>query len=229
MSKKLWNLFGRGTAEGNPALAAYSQYRPVGTALNQKLIEYGVDHAALAASARALGMKGAGRQLILESEGEMPVLMDYAIYEYRREGQNIVTRYQAAVGGADPIERELLAAMLTATTALFRVEGVSRAARLIHLRDLTQANRSLDLTDVAFSRTLTADYVLFLRPVVLSTLAMTSGFSLVFPARIEADLLRRWRSPASDARGATLSAKRYASFFKLSRRQGIETRYEDAK
>ncbi len=58
---------------------------------------------------------------------------------------------------------------------------------------------------------------------------MTSSFAFSFPESLEADLLRRWRSLGRDYRGTALSAKRYATFFKLSRRQGIETRYEDVR
>ncbi len=157
------------------------------------------------------------------------MLADYVVYEYRRDGQNTVARYQAAIGGATPIERELLAAMAPATTSLFCIEGISRPARLIYLRDLIQEGRSLELTDIAFSQSLSSGYVLFLRPIILSAFTMTSGFAFTFPEHLEADLLRRWRSLGRDHRGTGLSAKRYATFFKLSKRQGIETRYEDVR
>jgi hypothetical protein len=229
MLNNLKRLFGQSAAEENPNLATYQEYRKVGMALNEKLVKFGMDNAALSAASRALGMKGAGRQLLLDHEGDISVLADYVVYEYRREGQNTVTRYQAAIGGANPIECELLAAMATATTSLFRIEGISRPARLIHLRDLVQEDRRLDLTDIAFSQSLSSGYVLFLRPIILSAFTMTSGFAFSFPESLEADLLRRWRSLGRDHRGVALSSKRYATFFKLSKRQGIETRYEDVR
>jgi len=58
---------------------------------------------------------------------------------------------------------------------------------------------------------------------------MTSGFAFTFPESLEADLFRRWRSLGRDHRGMALSSKRYAAFFKLSRRQGVETHYEDVR
>ncbi len=229
MPNNLKRLFDQSATEENPTLATYQEYRKIGMALNQKLVKFGMDNAALSAASRALGMKGAGRQLLFDHEGDISVLADYVVYEYRREGQNTVTRYQATVGGANPIERELLAAMATATTSLFRIEGISRPARLIHLRDLVQEDRCLDLTDIAFSQSLSSGYVLFLRPIILSALTMTSGFAFSFPESLEADLLRRWHSLERDHRGTALSSKRYAAFFKLSKRQGIETRYKDVR
>ncbi len=229
MLNNLKRLFDQTAAAENPNLANYQEYRKIGTALNQKLFKFGMDNAALSAASRALGMKGAGRQLLFDHEGEISVLADYVVYEYRRDGQNTVTRYQAAIGGANPIECELLAAMAPATASLFHIEGISRPARLIYLLDLIQEDRRLELTDIAFSQSLSSGYVLFLRPIILSAFAMTSGFAFTFPEHLEADLLRRWRSLGRDHRGTALSAKRYATFFKLSRRQGVETRYEDVR
>ncbi len=222
-------IFGQSAAAENPGLATYQKYRKVGMALNQKVVEFGMDDAALFTASRVLGMKGAGRQLILDYKDEIAVLADYIVYEYRRDGQNTVARYQAAIGGANPIERELLAAMVPATASLFHIEGISRPARLIYLRDLIQEDRRLALTDIAFSQSLSSSYVLFLRPLILPAFTMTSGFAFVFPEHLEADLLRRWHSLERDYRGAALSARRYAAFFKLSKRQNIEMRYENVR
>ncbi len=76
------------------SLKRYQRYRAALRPLHHKTIEVYVDNAVLERAARALH-SGGGGQLILDSEDDMAVLMDYGIYEIKVNRQNLVQRYQA--------------------------------------------------------------------------------------------------------------------------------------
>jgi hypothetical protein len=208
-----------------PNKKVYQHYRKVGKELNHKIIDSIQGDAALLHSALALGMKGPGRQLILDSEDDMSVLMDYMLYEYRAKGKNAVERYQAEVGAANPVEEELLAAMVTSYTSLFKVVSVSRRTNSLHLSDLLNRDNNLNLMDINFSQNCIPGLLLFIRPIILENFSMTSGIAFVFPGQEEQFLLKRARYPRRRGQSPHESAKRYQTFFKLSKRRGIEVMY----
>lgn len=206
-------------------ISTYRRYRRDGTTLNHKIIETMLDKTALQYGGRALGMGSGDSMLVFDSEGETSVLMDYALYEYRHKGKNAVERYWEKVGGETQVERELLAAMAASSTSLFRVEAISRQAYTIYFSDSVEG-RTINLMDVNFSQHVSPGWLLFIRPITLESFSMTSGIAFVFQSGMEEYLLRYWRRPSRRAIGHTDSAKRYATFFKLSKRVGSEVRYE---
>jgi len=184
-------------------------------------------------AARALGMKGPGDVLVFDDEDEASILMDCALYECKTKGKNAVMRYQEEIGGETEIERELLAAMVASSTSLFRIESVSRRTSSLSLVDLVNENQIITLMDLNLSRTGTDNYLLFFRPITLGSFSMTSGVAFVFPSHLESKLLEQWQE--LQAHGShnkrqepqPTSLLRYAAFFKLSKRVGIEMRFED--
>ena len=66
---------------GSPAVKQYRRYRNAGRALNQKIIEVLVDSSVIEKSARALGL-GKNRRLILDTEDDLSVLMDFALGKF---------------------------------------------------------------------------------------------------------------------------------------------------
>lgn len=229
MFKKLWKP-GRTSSDG-PSIKVYQRYRSSGVELNHKIIDAILGEAALRYSSKALGLKGPDRQLILDSEDDLSVLMDYALYEYRVKGKNAVERYQEEIGGETQIERELLVAMVASSTSLFEVESVSLKTCVIHLNDLVNEGRTINLLDIHFSQRVTPDWLLYIRPITLEDFSMTSGIGFIFPRYLKDDLLKRWHRPQPRRKRPVrpVSAKRYAAFFKLSKRMGIEVRYEDVR
>jgi len=203
------------------AVKEYQRYRKVGKTLNQKIIEAFVDSDVIDYAARMLHL-GRNRQLFLDSEDDLDVLMDFALYEIAHQGLNIVQRYQAAPGGQNQVERTLLAAMVRAQTSLFRVESSAPQRGTVSLRSLVGAERTITLTDINFSQTMIPGLVVFLRPIELPECTMTSGIAFVFAPALAPALAQKWERQW--ARQNT--AERYAEIFKLSKRKGYEVMFE---
>ncbi len=127
----------------SPKIKQYRRYRKAGKDLHHKVIGRYVKDDVLEEAARALGL-GKNRQLDLDNEEELSVLMEYAIYEIKRDSEwNFIEQYQDEVGGKNRVERELLAAKARAETGLFRVKGVWPERHNIELVSITGSVGSL--------------------------------------------------------------------------------------
>jgi len=211
---------------GLPNKKTYQHYRKVRKELNHKIMHSVSGGTAILHSAKALGMKGPGRQVVLDSDDDTDVLMDYMFYEYRSGGKNAVERYQAEVGPENQIEEELLTTMVNSYTSLFKVVSVSKSTLSLQLSDLLNQDNSLTLMDIGFSQSCVPGLVLFIRPITLTNFSMTSGIAFVFPGHEEQYLLKRALHHHRRGQSPRDSAKRYQTFFKLSKRRGIEVIYE---
>jgi hypothetical protein len=200
---------------GSSTVKQYRRYRKAGRDLNHKIIETFVDDKILEKAARTLGL-GKNRRLVLDSKDDLSVLMDFALYEVRQHGKNLVERYQEEKGGSNRIERDLLASMVKAGTGLFKVEGISSQGYSLELRGLVE-ERKVILTDINFSQTMIQGLVVFFRLIELAEFTMTSGIAFIFPEKLERGLVARWTRWDQ--------AERYARFFKLSKSKGLSTLY----
>jgi hypothetical protein len=225
MTDKPWTL-DHISPSGYVDIRTYRRYRKDGMTLNHKIMETTLDRAAIQYAGRALGMRSGDDVLVFDSEDDTSVMMDYALYEYLRKGKNAIERYREEVGGETQVERELLAAMEVSSTSLFRVEAVSRQTHTIYFSDLVAEDRTIHLVDINFSQHVLPGWLSFFRPITFESFSMTSGVAFVFQPGMEEELLRHWRRPARRVIGHTDSAKRYVTFFKLSKRVGREVRYE---
>lgn len=204
----------------NESLKEYQRYRKTGRNLNHKIIDAYLNEAILEKAATMLKL-GQKRQLILDSEDDLSVLMDFALYEIPQEGgKNAVERYAEEKGGINALERELLAAMIKAQTGLFKVRQILRNKQQIILENLISPEASVALTDINFSQTLRDGLIVFFRPVCTTKFTMTSGIAFVFPVELEQELILRWKR--LEWKG---NAERYAWFFRQSKKQGLETMY----
>jgi hypothetical protein len=204
----------------DPVLKDYQRFRKVGRDLNHKIIDAYLNETTLekAATMLNLGRKG---QLIVDSEDDLSVLMDFALFEIRqRDGRNAVEHYVEEKGGANAIERELLTAMIQAQTGFYKVEQVLRNKRQIILENLIIPEAPTSLTDINFSQTMIDGLVVFLRSVRTTKFTMTSGVAFVFPNRLEQELVKGWKRL-----GTKGNAERYAWFFRRSKQSGIEITY----
>lgn len=166
---------------------------------------------------------GRKRRSVLESEDELSVLMDFALYEIPLKGKkNLVELYAEERGGANPVERELLAAMVEAQTGLFKVTQVLPDKCQIMMDNLIVPEASVVLTDINFSHTIRSKLIIFLRPIRMAKFTISSGIAFIFPTELEGELVLRWRRLKSKG-----SAERYAWFFRKSKLSGYEMRYED--
>src|SRR5439155_24542263 len=101
-------------------LDRYRQYRTAQVALNKKIVDSLLSRSVLDAAVRALGVGAAGRRLMLESEDEINVVMDFAIYETGTPGARVVDHCRSQPGGEKQIERELLDAAAASAVGLYR-------------------------------------------------------------------------------------------------------------
>jgi hypothetical protein len=205
---------------GNESLKEYQRYMKIARNLNHKIIDAYLNEMIIKKAAIMLGL-WQRHLLILDSEDDLSVLMDFALYEVPQEGgKNCVERYAEEIGGINAIERDLLAAMVKAQTGLFKVRQILRDKRQIMLDDLISSGDTIILTDINFSQTLIDELVLFIRPIRTTKFTMTSGIAFVFPGELEKELTLRWKR--LEWKG---SAERYAWFFRQSKKRGFETMY----
>jgi len=203
----------------------YKTYRKVGMELNHKMIDTCLDHDVLMESARLLGI-ARGDTLRFDSEDEMNVLMDFALNEYRVNNKNTIKIYLEKMGWQNEIEKDILDALLSSYTSLFKVTSISKAENTLFLNDILNKKDNIKLIDIALSKTAIPGLLLFIRLLPFRDFNMTSGMCFVFSGDLEGYLLRRYKKLRKKVKSDSDSIKRFISFFRLSKTDGIEVRYE---
>jgi hypothetical protein len=160
---------------------------------------------------------GAGRRLLLNSEDEIDVIMDYAIYELGAPGTRVIDRYRERTGGRDPIERELLDAMAASAVGVYRVQSIDQQTCQLTLKQLAPAARDIIVTDINFSQSPLQGAVFFTRLLELPDSTMTGGAALMFEAAMQSKVSRLWAQ--------SVPHERYPRIFKLHRRSGVPMAY----
>lgn len=203
----------------------YKKYRKIGLELNHKMIDNCLDRDALMKSAGLLGIVRRGT-MVFDREEEMSVLMDFFLNEYQVGTKNYVEIYKEKVGGQNEIEKEILDALLSSYTSLFKILSTSQAENTLLLNDILNNKSDIKLTDINFSKTATPGFLLFTRLVPFKDFNATSGVSFAFPGDLEEKILRKYKKLREKVKSDSHSIKRYVSFFKLSRTEGLEVGYE---
>lgn len=203
----------------------YQTYRKIGRELNHKIMNTCLDRDVLMKSARLLGITQ-GDALIFDSEDQTSVLMDFALNEYHVNNKNSIEIYQEKVGVQNGTEKEILDALLSSYTSLFKIIYTSEAESSLLLSDILNQKDNIKLIDIAFSKTAIPGLLLFIRLVQFKDFNITSGISFVFPGELEKYLLRRYKKLSKKVKTNRDSIKRFVSFFKLNKIDGIEVRYE---
>jgi hypothetical protein len=156
-------------------LARYQHLRQIGLQLNNRLVET-LSRNVLDEGGKKLGILKKN-VLVLDSEDEMAVLMDYCIHNVRRQGVNAIERYlMDSPPSPDSDEMMLLQAMRQARYSLFAVESVEPGVG-VHVRDLL-GDEPLFLVDVGFSRTAGPGMILAARVMSPGGIGMTTGAAL---------------------------------------------------
>jgi hypothetical protein len=162
--------------------------------------------------------------LVFGDEEETNVLMDFALYDLRMNGQSAVEAYQE-LGGLNSTEKDVLQAMRASYSSLFKIEAISVSESILHLRDLLNDRGGIKLIDVAFSQSAVRGLLLFIRLVPFKDIYMTSGISFIFPPDIKIALLKEYEkavrcSFAHDSEG------RFLFFYRMNEISGMAVRYE---
>jgi hypothetical protein len=168
----------------------YQDLRKVALRLNNRLAE-SLSRSILDEGGKKLGILR-GNTLVLDTEDEIAVLMDYCIYDVRRKGLNAVERYLAeSPPPADSDEMILHQAMRHARYSLFAVEALEPRVG-VQVHDLL-LKEPLFLMDIGFSRTAPLGMVLAARVYAPEGILQTTGAALpvgVLPAAGRAKLLQ---------------------------------------
>jgi hypothetical protein len=175
------------TASTPEIVAEYLRLRKVAERLNHRLVET-LPKDVLDEGGKKLGILK-GNTLVLDSEDQIAVLMDFCIYNVRRGGQNAVERYVAnspPTPGSD--EALILEAMQRAWYSLFQVQSAVPGSGVAALDVLRE--REVFITDVSMSRSGVRGLVLASRLIPFDAFTMTGGAGLPVPSADALDVLQ---------------------------------------
>lgn len=176
------------STEYQEALRQYQELRLVGRELNDRLVKQ-LPKAAIEECGKKLGMLKK-KSLVFGHQDEMPVLMDYAVYHYRRNGINVVSRLLSTSPPVEgSIEMALLRAMQQAHYSLFAVKSAT-ADRGLEMIDLLR-NKDIFLVDLSMSRSAYPGMLFGGHVLPMPDFYMTSGAFLPIP-----DSIRESQIPA---------------------------------
>ncbi len=162
-------------ANRNEIIARYRHYRTVSRKLNDKLVRR-LSKEALHEGAKRLGILRRGT-LVFNSEDETSVLMDYCIYDVRRNGRNAIEEYLTdSPPDTESDEMACLRAMQQAIYSLFVVESVESGLG-VTVRDL-RSDENMLVVDMGFSSTAEPGLVFASRLLSLDGFSITGGAAL---------------------------------------------------
>ncbi len=203
----------------------YNQYRKTGIELNGKIL-HTVDKKELMSAAKLLGMFE-GNSIVFESEAESDYLYDFVLNEIIDKNETVVERYKERNHRIPAIEKEILEALGSSYTSLYKVVSVSSETNSLELKDLLNARDELiTITDLSFSQTAKPGLIIFTRLISLPQFTIASGANFLFSENHEAYLVRQYKKQMKKAPGKNEAAKRFITFFQLNRRDGLLTRFQ---
>lgn len=156
-------------------LPRYKHLRQVGLNLNTKLV-HTLSRSVMGEGGRKLGILD-DDVLLLDTEDEIAVLMDYCIHDVRRHGVNAVEGY---LRSSPPVlnsdEWVLLQALRVSRFSVFVVESVERGVG-INVHDLLR-DEPVFLVDVGFGSSVSRGWVVAARVMSPEGIGMTTGAAL---------------------------------------------------
>jgi hypothetical protein len=168
-------------------LPRYKQLRQSGVKLNTKLGKT-VSRSEMNEGGKRLGILD-GDVLLLDSEDEIAVLMDYCLHDVRRYGVTPIQRYLQSnppPEGSD--EWVLLQALTRSWFSVFAVKSTEPGVG-VQLEDLLRGGECF-IVDVSFGQTASAGMVMAMRVMEADGITMTTGAALPM-GRMTAAMRRR--------------------------------------
>ena len=201
----------------------YKEYRSTGIKLNEKIL-HTVDKNELMTAAKLLGMFE-GNTIVFESNTEAEFLYDFVLNEVIDQNKSVVERYKERNNGASDIEKEILEALGSSYTSLYKVVSVSSETNTLEVKDLlNESDKLITITDLSFSQTAKPNLIIFTRLISLPQFTIASGANFLFSENHETYLLRQYKKQMKKAPGKNEAAKRFIVFFQLNRRDGLTAR-----
>jgi len=162
-------------ANRDDIISRYQHLRTVGRNLNNKLVTR-LSKDVLDEGGRKLGILRDGT-FVFDSEDETSVLMDYCLYDVRRQGRNTIEQYLIDSPPApESDEMTCLRAMQRAIYSLFVVESVERGLG-VTVQNLL-SNEVLLVVDMGFGSTAQPGLVFASRLLPHDGFSMTGGAAL---------------------------------------------------
>lgn len=156
-------------------LPRYRELRRVGLELNTKL-GHTVTRSEMNEGGRRLGILE-GDTLVLDTEDEIAVLMDYCLHDVRRYGVTPIERYiQTSPPAPDSDECVLLQSLRQSRFSVFVVKSVEPEVG-VQVEDLLRGGESF-IVDVSFGQTASAGMVMAMRLMAVDGIEMTTGAAL---------------------------------------------------
>lgn len=193
--------------------------------LNHKIIQAALSKEHFLESGRRLGILQEGI-LVFRNEDETSVLMDFALNELKPDDKSVVQMYGEKIGGENDVEKEILSALISSYTSLFRVDSISASDNILYLSDLLNNRIDIELIDVGLSQSAIPGILLFIRLVPFKSIFMTSGISFIFRPDLENTLLRQYKKFSKRVDVISDPAERFHFFFKENEVHGMDVRYE---
>ena len=129
-----------------------------------------------------------GKEVLLETEDEITVLVDMGIFDIRRDGQTTVQRFlrdKPPAEGSD--ERLILEAMQSARHSIYLVERAQPGVGVL-FRDMLRDIQEF-VWDIAFSRTVRRGAMMAARLISPGEITMTTGAALPVSSEVARALL----------------------------------------
>lgn len=168
-------------------------------------------------------------ELVIETESEKDLLLDFAIYEKIDGDKNAVELYMSSELPKEEIEVELLEAMKNSTASLYSIESIDEANNTLCLVDLLNGEEKVTITDIGFSQTASTNIILFTRIIKLNKFSITSGMSMIFSKNRKEFLISKSGKMYNKVIHKNLGIKRFVTFFKLNRSNGYKIDFEQVK
>jgi hypothetical protein len=206
-------------------LDTYRQYRDVGQDLNTDIFRTELNHDETMDSAAVLGIDTDGNEIHSDNEEQAVTHMDFALNDYRIDGQTAVERYRDAQAWDSEVERDILDQLVQAETSLFKITSVDPKESQLVLADLLNGGEEIELTDINYSKSATPGILLFFRLVPHEQFNMTSGVSMPFPSQVEDHLLSVLEQVDEKFTSRHGDVIRFRTFFEMYRKYGYNATY----
>lgn len=205
----------------------YKQYRKAGMQLNNRMIQR-TDRDLFIKAAALLNMLK-GDTIVFKEDYECEVLMDFIINERINGNKSVAETFLQSQDLKNDIEKDILNALISSYTSLFKIESIDRNEKLILLKDILNERDEIKLIDIGFSETASLEMLLFIRIVSFEHFNMTSGISFLFSADQEEYLLRRYRRMKRKYKTQDEAIARFVTFFELNKTNGLFVKYQRVK
>lgn len=202
-------------------LDTYIKYRKLGRKLNNKIIDSCLTREILNEAGESLGILK-DNTMIFDNEDESHFLMDFALYECKSGGKNVLKNYIEKIGGKNEDEKILLKGLENSYTSLFEVSDINPNEFSLVLRDELIKKENIVLIDRGFSLTGKKGMLIFARVIPIEDFFMTSGAAFAFNPQHEKTLLEEFESIKKNSHPLDLNKKNFIAAFKLSKIFGID-------